>query len=109
MATRVRDITESEVIRAANDLLEIWKNLGRFKSLHHNLDRDEWLGGNQDADHHEVAPERIRVAMAKVQAAQDLLSEAEHELVMFLGEMDLEQEAGRAAWQDTVEQWGDDE
>lgn len=83
MGKRVREITDANCGMFLLDLESIQKMLGGFTIRHDDFSRDEWLGGDQMADNHEVAPDRCQKAMMLVKEARKMLAKAGHEVALY--------------------------
>ena len=90
MAKRTRRIKDEQCGAFEADMEALKLQMLRALSTHGDFSRDEWLGGDQKADNHEVAPEACSEAMALLRQALELVVEADHKVAMFRATGDVE-------------------
>ncbi len=82
MTTRVRTVTDQQYANLLTDLESLREHFQQVLSRHGSLVRDEWLGGSQEDDHHEVAPEFLSAAFQDLRKSQDLLVQADSQIAI---------------------------
>jgi len=83
MGKRTREITDDQCQWFSDDMANLDMEVGRALSRHAAFERNEWLGGDQDANNTEAAPARCAKAMKLLRSARALIAEADHEVALF--------------------------
>lgn len=83
MTHRTREISPIEILELRDAIDNVSADLVRIRHKYVNAYASIWTGGSAKADNCEVAPKRTTEAMRKLRSAEDLLSEASHELTMY--------------------------